>query len=537
MRRRIAIVYLLTLLAASFTAVQPLRAQQPVRPVPGGVLLNFQDADLAFVLSALAQGAGISFAYSDLPQKPVTLRTTEPLTPDQMLGLMRSLANANGISITEQDGVLRLQGSTQFQGLPEDPRQLYIYKLSHARAPVLAATLQTLFGGSFSPVRGMQQAQTLSAQLRSLNVQGQQPQQIVVSGGGGNQLTPFAAVVVPDEVTNSLLIRASPVDWQVMQQAIQALDLRPLQVVIEVIIAEVRRRDDLNVGVGINADASSGDRTTVGDLPSDPSDQDFTLRIVRSGDIDIEATLSALSSTGDVRILSRPVIHAQNNQQASISVGTERPFVQVSRGGGGVPGTIPEDIIQYRDVATTLNIVPTINEEGYVNMAIVQTINNATTETQFGAPVISKREAVTQILARTGQTVVVGGLIDRQTDRVRSGIPFLKDIPVLGYLFGNTRENVANSELFLFLTPHIVVSDEDAQRLKDALEDNVDLLQPLVPIRPLIPPQNPDLPPDTTRGAVPLLRPDTTRGAVPLLPPDTIPGVIRMVPPDTTAWM
>ncbi|HEX2168219.1 MAG TPA: type II and III secretion system protein, partial [Longimicrobiales bacterium] len=299
----------------------------------------------------------------------------------------------------------------------------------------------------------------------------------------------------------------------------------------EVIIAEVRRRDDLNVGLDINADASDDGRTTIGDLPGDPGDQDFTLRIIRTGDIDIEATLSALSSTGDVRILSRPLIHAQNNQEASISVGTERPFVQVSRGGGGVPGTIPEDIVQYRDVATTLNIIPTINEEGYVNMAIVQTINNATTETQFGAPIISKREAVTQILARTGQTVVIGGLIDRQTERTRSGIPFLKDIPVLGYLFGNTRENVANSELFLFLTPHIVVSDQDAQELKDALEDNVDLLQPIVPIPPLIPPQDPDLPPDTTRGPVPLIPPDTTPAGVPVIPPDTSRGRAPVIPP------
>src|SRR5690606_25636115 len=113
--------------------------------------------------------------------------------------------------VTLENGLLRLQGSTStIQGLPEDPRQLFIYKLNHARAPVLAATLQSLFGGGFSStVSGRAQAQTLTAQLRSMN-QGQQGPQIVVSGGG-NQMTPFGAVVVPDEVTNSLLIRASPV--------------------------------------------------------------------------------------------------------------------------------------------------------------------------------------------------------------------------------------------------------------------------------------------------------------------------------------
>lgn len=481
MRRRTFALLFVLLLSGAGSA--PLAAQQ--RP---GTVLNFQDTDIAFVLSALAQAAGIGFSYSDLPAKPVTLRTSSPLTREQLLSLIRSISEANGIRVTEENGVLRLQGSGGAQ--QEDPRQLYIHRLRHARAPILAQTLQALFsGGGIPPRITGSGSQTLTQQLNQLQQQAQQarPPQVIVSGG--TVVGSLGTTIVPDDATNSLLVRATPGDWLVMQQAIQALDLRPLQVVIEVLIAEVRRTDDLNVGVSVSADGSRSDRTTIGDLPSTARDQDFTLRIIRSGDIDIQATLSALAASGNVRVLSRPVILAQNNQEARISVGQQRPFVQVSRGVGNVPGQpFSEDVIQYREVATTLTILPTINEDGYVNLAVTQEVNTATAEVQFGAPIISQRIAVTQILARNGQTVVLGGLIERQQDRSRGGIPFLKDIPLLGALFGNTRHNEVDAELFLFLTPHIVADDTDADRLKEELENNVDLLRPITPVRPLIPP-------------------------------------------------
>jgi type II secretory pathway component GspD/PulD (secretin) len=515
MRRRTIRHLVIALLRSAAVAVlcglppaQPLLAQEvPARSAS----FNFQDADLAFVLSALAQSAGMGFSYSDLPQKPVTLRAT--LTRDEMLSLIRSLADANGVAVVQAGNMLRLQGTGSIS--QEDPRQLYIHRLRHARAPVLGATLQALFSGTGAVPRTTG-AQTLTQQLRELSVQQQtqarqqQPAQIVV---GGNILSPFGVVIVPDDATNALLVRASPADWQVMQQAIQALDLRPLQVVIEVVIAEVRRDQDTNIGVSISADNTRTGRSTTGTLPtSRDTDGDFTLRFVRTGDVNIEATLSALAATGDVRILSRPVIQAQNNQEARILVGTQRPFIQVSR---SLPTTEPvrDEVVQYRDVATTLTILPTINEDGYVNMAITQEVNNATNEVQFGAPIISTREAVTQLLARDGQTVVIGGLIDRQTDRMRSGVPLLKDIPVLGALFGTTRETVGNSEMFLFLTPHIVGADEDADRIREEIEQNTDLLRHFTPIRPLIPP---------TPRVLQRIPPDT-------IPPDTVPPAT--VPP------
>ena len=123
-----------------------------------------------------------------------------------------------------------------------------------------------------------------------------------------------------------------------------------------------------------------------------------------------------------MRIVSRPVILAQNNQEARILVGSERPFVQVSR---SLPtdAAVRDQVIQYRDVGTKLTITPTINADGYVNLQVLQEVSTATAETQFGAPVISTREASTHLFVKNGHTAVLGGLIDRQQEKTRVGHP------------------------------------------------------------------------------------------------------------------
>jgi general secretion pathway protein D len=492
---------LFALAALAALATPDPAVAQPVRAAPGGgIMLNFQGMELQQVLEALAQAAGVNIVLSDIPQKPVTMRTPQAVTQAEIGALIRSLSEANGIAVTQERGFLRLQGRGQAGDAAADLRELYIYRLQHARAPILAATLQALFGGGplRVPTTGAG-ANTLTAQLRAMEQQAAQVrpaqpgQPIIVQGqqqvrpGSGELSAPVQ--IVPDEVTNALLVRATPSDWQVIQQALQALDLRPLQVVIEVVIAEVRRSDELNVGASFRAGDPNprfGERFE-GGMARDAGPNDFQLRVIRQGTIDVEATLAALATTGSVRILSRPAILAQNNVEAHILVGAERPFIAISR---SLPTNDAQrdQVVQYRNVGTTLRILPTINADGYVNLIVVQEVSNATNETQFGAPVISKREASTQLLARNGQTVVIGGLIDQQTDRVRSGIPFLKDIPLLGYLFSNTRESVGNSELFLFLTPYIVATDEDADRLREEIERNAELTQPFMPIRPILPP-------------------------------------------------
>jgi general secretion pathway protein D len=135
--------------------------------------------------------------------------------------------------------------------------------------------------------------------------------------------------------------------------------------------------------------------------------------------------------------------------------------VQVSR---SLPTDAPsrDQVIQYRDVGTKLTVRPTINQDGYVSLLIQQEINQATSEVAFDAPVISTREAVTRVLVKDGQTIVLGGMRDQQRDVTSGGVPILSSLPFVGGLFGSSSRRTNETELYLFLTPRILRTDADA---------------------------------------------------------------------------
>jgi general secretion pathway protein D len=494
----LVLVALAAALATSVAAQEP-----PVRATGQGLQFDFQDADLRLVLAALGEAGRLNLVYSQLPDRRVTLRTNQPVPADQILPLLKSLAASNGLKVTEDGSFIRIEDAGPREARPAPQKdttakpelRLFVYRLKHARAAKLAGTLQSIFGGGSRQLAQATPGPTLlSEELRRQQVPPTdvaQPPQVSV------QLRPTPPPslpgqlrgevhIVPDEATNSLLVRAQQEDWEVLRQSIATLDLRPLQVLIEVLIAEVRHTKDFQLGV---SGRLGDDSTAVGNATSatltGATAGDFVLRVMRVGRVDVDLALSALSATGKVRILSRPVLLAQNNQEARILIGSERPFVQVFR---SLPtdAAVRDQVVQYRDVGTQLTLTPTINEDGYVNLQLAQQVSNATSEVQFGAPIISTREAATHLFVRDGQTVVVGGLIDREEDRSRSGIPVLKDIPLLGALFGSTRRADTRNELFVFLTPHIVATDEDAERVREGVGRGAELLRPTLPTRPLI---------------------------------------------------
>ena len=466
-----------TVAAQDTTAVQ--RTDQ-------GILVDFQDVDLRLVITALAEAGNLNVSYAELPSRRITLRLRQAVPASAIPSLLRNLALSNGLQYFEEGGLIRLEAGGAGPSAPRTARdsaaadvRLYVYQLKHARAARMAATMQAIFGGA---VTGIPAAQGLSHQPLSERLRGEAippvadvaPSVVPTAAAGGAFGVPLQAQlrgdiqIVPDETTNSLLVRALPTDWETIRAAVDAMDLRPLQVLIEVVIAELRTTDDSQFGVSASVTGGTGN-TQSGELKSSVAG-DFILTMTQRGpNFSADVALAALASRGNVRILSRPLLLAQNNQEARILVGEQRPFVQVFR---SLPtdNAIRDQVVQYRDVATTLTIRPTINPDGYVNLQVLQEVSTATDATQFGAPIISTREASTHLFVRDGRTAVLGGLVSRQTDRVRSGIPILSRLPLIGGLFGSTTDKETSSELFLFLTPHVVASDEDADRLRDSLQ-------------------------------------------------------------------
>lgn len=472
----------LTIAAAIIAFGAPVSGQDTARVVPP-TRLDFQDADIRAVIAAIAEAGGLNVTYGEFAPRRATLHLSHGVARSEMSNLLRTFVTANGLRIVSDGDLLRVESAdapSSARATSKQGAQLFVYRLKHARATRLAYTLQQLYGtrGSEMPPQGYSLSQRpLSDQLRSMQVP---PLNIDTIGRGamatGVQVLQGATVgdiqIVPDETTNSLLIRAQPADYETIRQAVDALDLRPLQVFIEVLIAEVRRTRALDLGVTSNLTKRGDGNETSASLTSTTPDN-FLVRISRGGSVQLDLALSALAAQGDVRILSRPLILAENNLEARILVGSQRPFVQVFR---SLPteGAVRDQVVQYRDVGTSLSLIPTINPDGYINLQVKQEVSSATAELQFGAPVISTREATTHLFVKDAQTVVIGGLADRQREQTRSGIPILSSLPGIGVLFGATHASDAQNELYLFLTPHIVTTDEDANRLRRDIEGRLD---------------------------------------------------------------
>lgn len=464
----------LSVLALVATIVAgPLHSQDTssVRFANDSLTVRFVEVDIRAVIQALGRYLPKPVMIGAIQPVRVSLETPGPVDRATLLALLKGLVESQNLEFKEEVPFYRVGprgadagGRSVTATADSGPVQLFVIRLRHARASDVAATVNQLFGGSgqFSGGAGLSTG-TLSDELRRNGVP--------PVGGAGGQPTGAArpstlsgtVTIVPDELTNSLLVRASPTDFDVIREAVDQVDIRPLQVLIEVLIVEARHDRSFSLGVDLFVPPQSVDkgngtvdvRSTGGGLG------DLVVRLMDLGRANIDATLTAAASRGDVEIISRPVLLASNNQEARFLVGSQRPFVQVSR---SLPTDAPtrDQVVQYRDVGTKLTVRPTINQDGYVSLLIQQEINQATSEVQFDAPVISTREALTRVLVRDGQTIVLGGLRDQQKDVTQGGVPVLSGIPIIGGLFGRTDRRANKTELYLFLTPRILRTDADA---------------------------------------------------------------------------
>ena len=467
-RRRAAGVLLGVFLLVRSASAQDTTA---IRFSNDSVSVRFIETDIRAVIQAIGRYLPKPVLLGPIQPVRVTLETPGMVDRATLRALLRGLLESQNLEFTEDSAFYRVGPKAPQEPRPgrassdSGPMQLFVIRLRHARASDVAATVNQLFGGTgaFSGQGGGLSTGTLSDELRRNVVPPQGAPNATGQTAARQSSLAGSVTIVPDELTNSLLVRASEQDFDVIKDAVDQLDIRPLQVLIEVLIVEARHDRSFSFGADVFVPPQSvgkGDGTAGGEINGGGLG-DLVIRLMNLGRANIDATIRAAASRGDVEIVSRPVLLASNNQEARFLVGSQRPFVQVSR---SLPTDSPQrdQVIQYRDVGTKLTVRPTINQDGYVSLLIQQEINQATSEVQFDAPVISTREAVTQVLVRNGQTIVIGGLRDQQKDRTQGGVPILSGIPILGGLFGRADRKTSRTELFLFLTPRILKTDADA---------------------------------------------------------------------------
>jgi general secretion pathway protein D len=368
---------------------------------------------------------------------------------------------------------------------PNAAPELFVILLRHARSADVATTINALFGRGTSSVPGATGgARTLADELRANQltpVDAPLPQSMPGTAGRAATLSGDLTIVA-DAHVNGLLVRANRADFELIQAAVSQIDVRPAQVLIEVLIVEARRDRSFSLGIEASVDerkVAHSDNTVLGGAftPGSAGLGDFTLRVMGLGVLDFDAIIRAAAGRGDVKVVSRPVVLAANDEPAEVVVGSQRPFVQVSR---SLPtaDAVRDQVVQYKDVGTKLTVRPTISVDGTVQLHVTQEVSNATTETAFDAPVISTRSVRTDLLAKDGQTIVLGGLTDKQRDVQATGIPLLSSIPLIGGLFGRQARSATETELFIFLTPRVIRSDEDAERLTAPLRSRADKVRP-----------------------------------------------------------
>lgn len=461
-----------------------------------------------------APATGPIFFGKQLPD-PLPLGLITQIVPlqyiraDEAIAMLEQLASpiarietvprSNSVLITDRatniDRYLELLQQLDVRSEGEGGLRTYVYRLRHATANQLAQTLAQIFGVTAPSAPGPTRQQALAdrslsqtlqqfrlRELQSLEQRGamQVPIEFQVGAaaadttGQAREITGLVGLttIVPDPATNSLVIRTSPPNYPVLQETIEALDIRPAQVLLEVMIAEITLDESTRYGIDWSifaSDVSSEELEIAGRLgrpqraDSLAGVDDFVARVVRLGRVDYDAVLQALASEVGVQVLSTPHVLALNNELARILVGSEVPFTASTLSGFN-------DVVsvQYRNVGTQLTIIPTINQDGYVTFRILQEVSSLTQQTieaALGAPVITTREAETSALVRNGRTIVIGGLIDESSEETESGIPLLRDVPLLGYLFKSRTTSRLRTELAIFVTPHVVFSDEDADAL------------------------------------------------------------------------
>ena len=291
--------------------------------------------------------------------------------------------------------------------------------------------------------------------------------------------------ILADENSNQLLVFANREDLKTIKDIISKLDTISPQVLIESLILEVALNDSFDLSFDF-AYAKQGNNNAVIQrtkaFPAEPPQgvSDFTTNVTGALNWFGKANngfyyhVNAAAADGRVSVLSRPRIQTSHAQPASLFVGESRPY-PTGTSFGGYGGNFSQ--IQQLNIGITLNVTPLINQDGLVVLEIQQQISsfggNVTIIGVGEVPITTERDASAKVSVRTGETIVLGGFISSDNSKNNSGVPFLKDLPLLGPLFRATSHSSKRQELIVLIRPTVLPNPQDAaiaaQKLKASM--------------------------------------------------------------------
>ena len=306
--------------------------------------------------------------------------------------------------------------------------------------------------------------------------------------------------VTADPETNALIITAEREEYMVLEDVIKKLDIPRRMVYLEALILEVSVDREFKVGVEWGGAGTFADETgTVasgfsGSEPpysllqavSDPATAlpgGFTLGVLKKGiEIggmhfpDIGAVLNAFQNDSDINIIATPQILTTDNKEASLVVGENVPYI-TSLNSSTTGSTQDYTNYEYKDVGTTLKITPQINQADLVRLEIGVEVTKLKSAADVTTPTTFKRTADTTVVVHNEETVVIGGIIGQDTSSGENKVPLLGDIPLLGWMFKNHANSLKKTNMFIFITPHIVESSPELAALYYKKRDVMEYVQ------------------------------------------------------------
>jgi general secretion pathway protein D len=330
--------------------------------------------------------------------------------------------------------------------VPTKQSDIHVYSLENSDAETIAKTLASL--ASNIPVQ-----------------QDKQPQQRPPSSEGGLFAERFR--VVASKETNSIIIISAPQDYEKILQIIGELDVKRDQVLVEALIVEITLNDDRSFGfdwralidTGIDVDAIAQSNTgLVQESIQTGGLAGLTVGLLNGTIPTVYAILNANKQNTNFKIVSTPEVVTVDNNEATINISEQIPFLTSSRvdESGNVIQTF-----DYKDIGISLKLTPHVNKNGYITMDIKQTIKKIVEGTStLQNPSVFNREVTSRVTVKTERTIVLGGLIRDDTTVIEKKVPLLGDIPLLGLLFRKKAKKAERTNLMIFITPHILTEDQ-----------------------------------------------------------------------------
>lgn len=473
----LAVASLLPLLAVTssqaVSSVAPLPIPVPLSASlsPQKVSLNFRNVDISVMVKFMSDLLNKNIVMDERVKGKVTILSPRKVTIPRALRIFEQALRMKGFEAVEKNGMVFIVPETQ----APQARELFLYTLENTSAKSVAKTVNSILSKGFTPLP--------VGALRQ----------------GGLQAP---VQIVPDKSSNSLLVSATPDDYEIIKTILRDLDRQPGEVYVKASLIEIATDKLNNIQVNLLGALSTGNNGSgvvggtnygmVGGVVSGATGANsatsttgvpsatgaagaasyltgltgLVAGVLTGGSFSyggvnypsIGSLLNALQTDSDVRTLSTPEILATDAQKAKITVGEDVPFItgQSQTVGGNVM-----TMIQRQNVGITLEITPHILAHQRVRLDLKQTISALTNASQLigtiaVGPTTTKRATKTILTVKSGQTVVIGGLISSTKSLNKSTIPWLGDIPILGYLFSNTTNEKKRDDLLIFLTPYII---------------------------------------------------------------------------------